>query len=104
MSNISRQQQADLAVDAYNTRAITKGNKTITIGDNGYKVLAVSHNRSTGYHGTVYQDVQTNEIVVAHRGTASVTDGIINLAMVINSVNYQAAESKKQCLYCQEQL
>ena len=55
MSNISRQQQADLAVDAYNTRAITKGNKTITIGDNEYKVLAVSHNRSTGYHGTVYQ-------------------------------------------------
>ena len=42
----------------------------------------------------MYQDVRTNEIVVAHRGTASVTDGVIDLAIVINSVNYQAAESK----------
>lgn len=104
MSNISRQQQADLAVDAYNTRTVTKGNKTITIGNNEYKVLAVRNNPVTGYQGTVYRDVRTNEIVVAHRGTANVTDGIIDLAMVINSVNYQAAESKKQCLYCQEQL
>ena len=99
MSNISRQQQADLAVDAYNTRAITKGNKTITIGDNEYKVLAVSHNRSTGYHGTVYQDVHTNEIIVAHRGTEPVLDdwldAYIDWKMVSNSVNYQAADSEK---------
>lgn len=66
MSNISRQQQADLAVDAYNTRTVTKGNKTITIGNNEYKVLAVRNNPVTGYQGTVYQDVRTNEIVVAH--------------------------------------
>ena len=99
MSNISRQQQADLAVDAYNTRAITKGNKTITIGDNEYKVLAVSHNRSTGYHGTVYQDVRSNEIIVAHRGTEPVLDdwldAYIDWKMVSNSVNYQAADSEK---------
>ena len=44
------------------------------------------------------------EMTTTTRGTANVTDGIIDLAMVINSVNYQAAESKKQCLYCQEQL
>ena len=74
------------------------------IGGNYYKVLAVRNNPVTDYQGTVYQDVRTNEIVVAHRGTASVTDDVIDLAMVINSVNYQAAESKKQCLYCQEQL
>ena len=104
MSNISRQQQADLAVDAYNYQAVTEGDNKITIGGHDYKVLAVRNNPVTGYQGTVYQDVRTNEIVVAHRGTASVTDGIIDLAMVINSVNYQAAESKKQCLYCQEQL
>ena len=104
MSKITRQQQADLATDAYNTRTVTKGNKKITIEGNDYKVLAVRNNTVTDYQGTVYRDVRTNEIVVAHRGTASVTDGIIDLAMVINSVNYQAAESKKQCLYCQEQL
>lgn len=104
MSKITRQQQADLATDAYNTRTVTKGNKKITIEGNDYKVLAVRNNPVTDYQGTVYQDLRTKEIVVAHRGTASVTDGIIDLAMVINSVNYQAAESKKQCLYCQEQL
>lgn len=27
MSKITRQQQADLATDAYNTRTVTKGNK-----------------------------------------------------------------------------
>lgn len=104
MSKITRQQQADLATDAYNTRTVTKGNKKITIEGNDYKVLAVRNNPVTDYQGTVYQDLRTKEIVVAHRGTASVTDGVIDLAMVINSVNYQAAESKKQCLYCQEQL
>ena len=105
MSKITRQQQADLAADAYNTRTVTKDwEDSIPIGGNYYKVLAVRNNPVTDYQGTVYQDVRTNEIVVAHRGTASVTDGIIHLAMVINSVNYQAAESKKQCLYCQEQL
>lgn len=67
MSNISRQQQADLAVDAYNTRTVTKGNKTITIGNNEYKVLAVRNNPVTGYQGTVYQDVRINNMIVAHR-------------------------------------
>lgn len=105
MSSITRQQQADLAADAYNTRTVTKDwEDSIPIGGNYYKVLAVRNNPVTDYQGTVYQDVRTNEIVVAHRGTASVTDGVIDIAMVINSVNYQAAESKKQCLYCQEQL
>ena len=31
-------------------------------------------------------------------------DAYIDWTMVSNSVNYQAAESRKQCLYCQEQL
>jgi triacylglycerol lipase len=55
MSNISRQQQADLAVDTYNTRLVTKPNdKPILIGGNYYKVLAVRNNPVTGYQGTVY--------------------------------------------------
>ena len=42
MSNITRQQQADLAADAYNTRPVTKPNdKPIFIEGNYYKVLAV---------------------------------------------------------------
>ena len=96
MSNITRQQQADLAADAYNTRPVTKPNdKPILIGGNYYKVLAVRNNPVTGYQGTVYQDVRTNEIVVAHRGTASVTDGIIDLAMVTSWANLQTADAEK---------
>ena len=94
MSKITRQQQADLAVDAYNTRTVTKGNKKITIEGNDYKVLAVRNNPVTGYQGTVYQDLRTKEIVVAHRGTASVTDGIIDLAMVTNWANLQTADAE----------
>ena len=100
MSNITRQQQADLAADAYNTRPVTKPNdKPIFIEGNYYKVLAVHNNRSTGYQGTVYQDVRTDEIIVAHRGTESPTtdwfDAYTDWNMVAKSTNHQAADSEK---------
>ena len=96
MSKITRQQQADLAADAYNTRTVTKDwEDSIPIGGNYYKVLAVRNNPVTDYQGTVYQDVRTKEIVVAHRGTASVTDGVIDLAMVTNWANLQTADAEK---------
>lgn len=99
MSNITRQQQADLAVDAYETRKITKPGESITIGENDYRVLAVHNSRSTGYQGTVYQDVRTNEIIVAHRGTESPTtdwfDAYTDWNMVAKSTNHQAADSEK---------
>ncbi|HFC8843144.1 TPA: lipase [Neisseria oralis] len=100
MSNITRQQQADLAVDAYNIRTVTKeGEEGIRISGNRYKILAIHNNRSTGYHGTVYQDVRSNEIIVAHRGTEPVLDdwldAYVDWKMVSNSVNYQAADSEK---------
>ena len=93
MSSITRQQQADLAKDAYEAHTVTKEREApITIGGNKYKVLAVRNNPVTDYQGTVYQDLRTKEIVVAHRGTASVTDGVIDLAMVTNWANLQTAE------------
>ena len=96
MSSITRQQQADLAKDAYEARTVTKERETpITIGGNKYKVLAVRNNPVTDYQGTVYQDLRTKEIVVAHRGTASVTDGVIDLAMVTNWANLQTADAEK---------
>ncbi len=49
MSNITKQQQADLAVDVYQTRQITKPDETINIGGNHYKVLAVRNNPVTDY-------------------------------------------------------
>lgn len=99
MSNITRQQQADLAVDAYETRKITKPGESITIGENDYRVLAVHNNRSTGYQGAVYQDVRSNEIIVAHRGTESLRkdwfDAYTDWNMVAKSTNHQAADSEK---------
>lgn len=49
MSSITRQQQADLAKDAYETRMVTKPGESITIGGNDYKVLAVRNNPVTDY-------------------------------------------------------
>ena len=49
MSKITRQQQADLAVDAYNYQIVTEGDNKITIGGNDYKVLAVRNNPVTDY-------------------------------------------------------
>ena len=96
MSSITRQQQADLAKDAYEAHTVTKEREApITIGGNKYKVLAVRNNPVTDYQGTVYQDLRTKEIVVAHRGTASVTDGVIDLAMVTNWANLQTADAEK---------
>lgn len=99
MSKITRQQQADLAVDAYNCQTVTEGDNKITIGGNDYKVLAVHNNRSSGYQGTVYQDLRTKEIIVAHRGTESPTadwfDAYTDWNMVAKSTNHQAADSEK---------
>lgn len=99
MSKITRQQQADLAADAYNFRTVTEGNKKITIEGNDYKVLAVHNNRSSGYQGTVYQDLRTKEIIVAHRGTESLRkdwfDAYTDWNMVAKSTNHQAADSEK---------
>ena len=99
MSKITRQQQADLAADAYNFRTVTEGNKKITIEGNDYKVLAVHNNRPSGYQGTVYQDLRTKEIIVAHRGTESPTadwfDAYTDWNMVAKSTNHQAADSEK---------
>ena len=99
MSKITRQQQADLAVDAYNYQTVTEGDNKITIGGNDYKVLAVHNNRSSGYQGTVYQDLRTKEIIVAHRGTESPTadwfDAYTDWNMVAKSTNHQAADSEK---------
>lgn len=99
MSKITRQQQADLAVDAYNYQTVTEGDNKITIGGNDYKVLAVHNNRSSGYHGTVYQDLRTKEIIVAHRGTESLRtdwfDAYTDWNMVAKSTNHQAADSEK---------
>lgn len=95
MSQLSKQQYADLAQDSYENRVVTPLNKTLLIGGNHYIVLAVHKNPTTDYQGVVYQDVRTNEIVVAHRGTSSLMDAKVDLKMVIHKANIQAEDAAK---------
>lgn len=95
MSQLSKQQHADLAKDSYENRVVTPPNKTLLIGGNHYRVLAVHKNPTTDYQGVVYQDVRTNEIVVAHRGTSSLMDVNVDLKMVIHKANIQAEDAAK---------
>ena len=95
MSQLSKQQHADLAQDSYENRVVTPPNKTLLIGGNHYRVLAVHKNPTTDYQGVVYQDVRTNEIVVAHRGTSSLMDVNVDLKMVIHKANIQAEDAAK---------
>ncbi|MDO4641719.1 MAG: lipase [Neisseria sp.] len=93
MSKPNAQKCADLAADAYNPRKETTGDDTIKIGGHEYKVLAVHNNDKTGYYGAVYQDVKTNEIIVAHRGTQSIRDGAVDGVMVSSRYNLQADDA-----------
>ena len=95
MSQLTKQQYADLAADAYENRVVTPPNKTLVVGGNHYKVLAVHNNSKTDYQGAVYQDVRTNEIIVAHRGTESMIDAKVDLKMVLDRVNIQAEDAAK---------
>ncbi|MDO4641364.1 MAG: DUF2974 domain-containing protein [Neisseria sp.] len=93
----TKQQNADLAADAYNTRKETTLNQTIPIGGHDYKVLKVHTNPKTGYYGAVYQDAKTNEIIVVHRGTESPLkdwrDAQTDLKMVTDKANAQAEDA-----------
>ncbi len=95
MTQLSKQQYADLAADAYEDCVVTQGEDSILIGGNRYKVLAVHNNSKTDYQGAVYQDVRTNEIIVAHRGTESMIDAKVDLKMVLDRVNIQKEDAAK---------
>ena len=41
----------------------------VNIKGKNYYVLEHASNPKTGYQGTIYQDISTREIIVAHRGT-----------------------------------
>lgn len=64
----------------------------ITVAGGRYEILARSDS-STGYQGTVYRSLATNEVIVAHRGTEfdrePLLDGGIDAAMVAARINPQ---------------
>jgi len=97
--SIGSRDYAALSEDSYR-HPQSNPNSTVKIEGVEYRVLANS-DRPSGYQGTIYQRVDTREIVVAHRGTepgrgvgelfrdAIRTDG----GMVINGVNNQTEDA-----------
>ena len=96
--SMTSQDYADLAIDSYNSRAATRGDDTVSIGQHEYKILDHHDNPRTGYQGTIYQRADTREIVVAHRGTEfdreAFKDGVLaDGGMVLNRSNLQATDA-----------
>jgi hypothetical protein len=94
---------AALADDSYKDR-VADPDKRHLIEGRYYRVLETA-NHWTGYQGTIYQDVKTSEIIVAHRGSEReqlLQDwALTNGGMVFNRVNPQlgpAAELTKRAL------
>ncbi len=97
--SMSSQDHADLAKDAYNSRKLTvSGDDPVPIGRHQYKILDHCDNPRTGYQGTIYQRVDTDEIIVAHRGTEfdreALKDGLLaDGGMVLSRSNSQASDA-----------
>jgi hypothetical protein len=88
MTKMTTRNYAELAEDAYKDRP---DGAMLTLGDNKYKVLKHVEDASSGYAGTVYQDVSSRQIIVAHRGTetTNMKDGFTDLKMVTHGINNQ---------------
>lgn len=97
--SMTSQDYADLAIDAYNSPVRDRGHyRPVTVGQHQYKVLDHLDNPRTGYQGTIYQRVDSGEIIVAHRGTEfdreALRDGILaDGGMVLNRSNLQVPEA-----------
>jgi hypothetical protein len=101
---LRHQQYADLSDDAYANReiGITPPGKHRTVEMHGvkYEILEHYRNPANGYAGTIYQQVETGDIVVAHRGTEvkNIPGVVMDLAytdgsMVLGRVNPQANDA-----------
>ncbi|QDH71912.1 hypothetical protein FKV23_15490 [Lysobacter alkalisoli] len=71
--------------------------EVIEIEGTRYKVVDHVDNPRNGYQGTIYQRVDTGEIVVAHRGTEfdreALRDGLTDAGMVLTRQNVQADDA-----------
>ncbi|WP_434777276.1 lipase family protein [Neisseria sp. Ec49-e6-T10] len=84
---ISEKQYADLASHSYNP---AKKDDIHTINGIEYAVLAHSSDKTTDYQGTIYQRVDTGEIIVAHRGTeGNKKDAAVDYEMASKFTNPQ---------------
>ena len=60
-----------------------------------YRVIENMSNPQTGYQGTIYQDVNSGEIIVAHRGTKDGTDIGADIDMVRSKTNNQINDAMR---------
>jgi hypothetical protein len=98
---LSSRDYAALSEDSYRDRRADP-NAKVSINGVDYRVLATS-DKESGYQGTIYQRLDTREIIVAHRGTESSVDlrgGQLfqdaikaDGGMVINGANTQANDA-----------
>ncbi|MCD9030011.1 lipase [Luteimonas sp. BDR2-5] len=97
--SVPSQQYAELANDAYEDYRVgvhrPPNAESTTIDGVEYRVREHVNSARTGYQGTVYQRVDTGEIIVAHRGTEQIwKDGVVaDGSMVANRTNPQADEA-----------
>lgn len=104
--SVSSQQYAGLAEDSYSDKypvQIFPPEHRPTVVYEGVEYAVVEHysNGVTGYQGTIYQRVDTGEIIVGHRGTESekkwegwIKDGAVSDgAMVTSRVNPQVDDA-----------
>ncbi len=96
---MSPQDYAQLANDSYNDRTVgvrpPGRSEPITLGGVDYRILEHVDGKRTGYQGTIYQRLDSGEIVVAHRGTEQIWyDGVVtDGSMVLSRLNPQAEEA-----------
>jgi len=97
--SVSTSEHAILAGDSYQDRSGYIGKGPVEINGVHYKILDSKINSITGYQGTVYQRVNTGEVVIAHRGSEferePFKDGVVaDGGMVLTGFNAQAREAE----------
>ena len=93
------QEYANLAEHAYKDLAVGVRSpdrpEKLTIGGRDYSVLEHASNPQTGYQGTIYQDMNSGEIIVAHRGTKGSQDIATDIDMVRAKTNNQIDDAMR---------
>lgn len=95
---ISTDEYAALAADAYETHPPSEWQTGITVNGVQFRIID-QRSTASGYQGTIYQNAQTGELVLAHRGTEFdrelVRDGVLaDGGMVFAGVNSQAEDAR----------
>ena len=102
MMTLTPQQYADLSDHTYDRNKVGLHHlvgKEVQINLHRYEILEHFNNPRTGYQGTIYRHLATDEIVVAHRGTEfdreALRDGVIaDGGMVLARTNSQAGRMR----------